>query len=62
MFIPGDRIKLVSMPYDPDPIPVGTEGTVTFINKLTIGYQVVVAWDNNRSLLLSIPPDVAVKI
>jgi len=39
---------------DPDPIPVGTEGTVDWVNtwesKLT--EQVGVAWDNGRRLLL----------
>ena len=48
---PGDRIRIVGiMPNDPDPIPVGTEGTVTSVNP-TVG-QIYVDWDINRSLIL----------
>jgi hypothetical protein len=56
---PGDRIRLVSMPDDPDPLPPGSTGTVTFVTPLAgLGWtQVGVAWDNGRTLLLSIPPD-----
>lgn len=48
----GTRIKLVSMPNDPPPIPFGTEGTV---GGPIIGHgtgQVWVAWDNGRTLNL----------
>ena len=54
----GDRIKLVSMPNDPDPIPPGTEGTVTFANDLKgacfgpNAFQIGVRWDNGRTLSL----------
>lgn len=56
----GDRIRLVSMPDDPNPIPSGTEGTVTHVNpvpsmKFT---QIGVKWDNGRTLMLAVPPDV----
>ena len=27
----GDRIELVEMPEDPDPIPPGTQGTVDWV-------------------------------
>ena len=30
---PGDRIRLVAMPNDPDPIPIGATGTVTDARK-----------------------------
>lgn len=52
----GDRIRLIDMPDDPNPIPPGTEGTVnnvTDLNGLAPGYyQIGVDWDNNRSLSL----------
>ena len=56
---PGDRIELLSMPNDPCPIPVGTKGTVEWVNECKdIGFtQVSVKWDIPRSLLLTVPPD-----
>ena len=30
----GDRIELVEMPEDPDPIPPGTQGTVDWVNEM----------------------------
>ena len=30
----GDRIELVEMPEDPDPILPGTQGTVDFVNEM----------------------------
>jgi len=53
----GDRIVLDHMADEPDPIPVGTEGTVRFISKLGDWTQVDVEWENGRNLMLSIPPD-----
>lgn len=57
----GDRIKLVYMGADPDPIPAGTLGTVTRITHLKFGHdvqiQVGVDWDNGRSLSCVCPPD-----
>lgn len=44
----GTRVQLVSMHLDPDPVPVGTRGTVTGGN----GGQVWVKWDDGRSLNL----------
>lgn len=44
----GKRIRLTHMGSDPDPIPVGSEGTVTGGN----GAQVYVDWDNGRGLIL----------
>lgn len=49
----GTRIRLLSMPDDPDPIPSGTEGTVTGGN----GAQMYVDWDNGRSLILAVGID-----
>lgn len=53
----GDRIRLVSMPNDPDPIPVGTAGTVAGIHPQRDWTQIDVNWDNGRTLMLSIPDD-----
>lgn len=53
----GDRIRLVSMPYDPDPIPVGMLGTVTEVHDYRDWMQVEVDWDNGRCLMLTIPED-----
>lgn len=54
----GDRVRLVSMADDPDPIPAGATGTVARVYPHSDWTQVDVAWDNGRSLMLSIPPDV----
>lgn len=59
---PGSRIRLIAMGDDPDPIPVGAEGTVIDSALIqTLGAdpyeQVTVAWDNGRSLHLVCPPD-----
>lgn len=57
----GDRIKLVHMPDDPDPIPTGTEGVVTDVTELCRGqdkqWQLHVKWENGRSLTCVCPPD-----
>lgn len=54
---PRDRIRLISMPSDPAPIPVGTLGTVVGVYPQQGWTQVDVDWECNRSLMLSIPPD-----
>ena len=57
----GDRIELIAMPNDPDPIPAGAQGTVA-MDPVWVqdSWQVVVTWDGNvkRSLSLCVPPDV----
>lgn len=57
----GDRVKLVFMPNDPDPIPAGTEGVVLDVQQMDWGHdkfsQVSVQWDNGRSLSCVVPPD-----
>ena len=53
----GDRIRLVSMPQDPDPIPVGSLGTVVTVYDHRDWKQIDVAWDNGRSLMLTMPDD-----
>ena len=58
---PGDRIELLAMSNDPDPIPAGSLGTVEWTTRLTFEgrdcLQVVVDWDNGRGLSLVVPPD-----
>lgn len=53
----GDRVRLISMTDDPDPIAAGELGTVVGVYPQSDWTQVDVDWDNGRSLMLSIPPD-----
>ena len=53
----GDRIRLVAMSDDPDPIPSGTTGTVVGVRHQRTWAQVDVKWDNGRTLMLVVPPD-----
>lgn len=57
----GDRIRLVAMPDDPDPIPTGEVGTVIEVTRHGDGknawHQVDVDWDHGRTLMLTMPPD-----
>lgn len=55
----GQRIELVDMPDDPDPVPAGTQGTIDHVSgphKLpgdrVAWHQVGVKWDNGRTLAL----------
>lgn len=49
----GDRIELIEMPDDPDPIPPGTQGTVNYVGRFAgEGQQIGVKWDNDRTLML----------
>ena len=47
----GDRIRLLHMPDDPDPIPAGSTGTIESVTEGPLG-QVWVRWDSGRSLAL----------
>jgi hypothetical protein len=60
----GWRIRLVAMPNDADPLPAGSEGVVETCTWVAAGgwWQVGVAWDAGRSLMLSVPPDVACRV
>ncbi len=49
----GTRVRLLEMPGEPDPLPPGTEGTVTGGNAL----QIWVKWDIPRSLALAVDVD-----
>jgi hypothetical protein len=57
----GDRIRLLTMRNDPDPIERGTLGTVISCNRHdncgNNWHQIDVAWDNGRTLMLVCPPD-----
>lgn len=53
---PGDRVQITGvMPEDPDPLPIGTTGTV--VRLLDSGWQADVDWDNGRGLLLLLDVD-----
>ena len=57
---PGDRIRLVAMSDDPDPIQPGELGTVIAVHRhqgTPVWHQIDVAWDNGRTLMLVAPPD-----
>ena len=45
----GKRVMLDEMPDDPNPIPVGSEGTVTKIDGIR---NIHVWWDDGRALSL----------
>ena len=47
----GDRIRLIAMPDDPDPIPVGSTGTILSVTEGRFA-QIEVEWDSGRSLAL----------
>ncbi len=50
----GDRIRLIAMPDDPDPIPAGAKGTVLSVTDGPLG-QIVVAWDDSARTLTLVP-------
>ncbi|MCA9223154.1 MAG: DUF4314 domain-containing protein [Planctomycetales bacterium] len=57
----GDRIRLLAMSDDPDPIQVGQLGTIISVTCHGGGkdawHQIDVAWDNGRTLMIVSPPD-----
>ena len=58
MVKPGDKIRLLRMVEDPNPVEPGTTGTVTHITDLRTGeFQIGVHWDNGRTLSLITPVD-----
>jgi hypothetical protein len=50
----GDRVRITGPMNDPDPQPVGTEGTVDWVDTWNSIYteQIGVECDNGRSLIL----------
>jgi len=53
----GDRIRLVYMDADPDPIPPGSEGQVTHTTLFQGQLQIAVKWDSGRTLNVIDPID-----
>lgn len=50
----GDRIRITGMMDDPDPLPIGLEGTVSWLGQWTdeLTSQIGVRWDDRRRLIL----------
>lgn len=52
----GDRVRMTGvMPGDPDPLPIGSEGTVQWVGTdlgQPFGRQIHVSWDDRRGLIL----------
>ncbi|KRQ99263.1 hypothetical protein CP49_11745 [Bradyrhizobium valentinum] len=62
-FAEGDRLRLISMAADPDPIRPGSTGTVIAAPVFFQGaWSIPVKWDNGRGLSLVMPPDQAEKL
>ena len=57
--LPGDRIKLISMKNDPNPIPPNTTGTVKSVITAYVFDEdhLYVDWDNGRTLSLLVGTD-----
>jgi DNA repair photolyase len=54
----GDRIRMVAMPEDKDPIPVGTIGVVDSVVSVMGDVQInMESWENGRHLNPIVPPD-----
>lgn len=56
----GDRIKLINMPDDPNPIEPGSVGTVVHASPpygSLKGLYISVNWDSGRRLSVITPPD-----
>ena len=51
----GDRVRITgTTPDDPDPLPIGAEGTVDWLGQWTteLSEQTEARWDNERRLML----------
>jgi hypothetical protein len=60
----GDRIELIEMPNDPNPIKPGERGNVREVRELGEEFapntaEVHVDWDSGRKLLMLLPTDKA---
>lgn len=57
--LPGDRIRLIKMNNDPNPIESGATGKVKELNSIQMfgEDQLVVDWDNGRGLNLIVGED-----
>lgn len=55
----GKRVRLIEMPGDPDPVPVGSVGTIrSYCLDVGGSTQFRIDWDNGRTLCIISPPDV----
>lgn len=54
---PGDAIRLVKMPGEPEPLPLGIEGRVIAAYPYESYAFIKVAWEDGRTLSLICPPD-----
>jgi hypothetical protein len=58
---PGDRIRLVKMDFDPNPVAVGALGTVRAVADIGVAgkveFHIAVDWDDGRTLSLVCPED-----
>ena len=50
----GDRVRVTGVMNDPNPLPVGTEGTVDWLGQWEseLTKQIGVKWDNGSRLIL----------
>lgn len=51
----GNRVRITGvLPDDPNPLPIGTEGTVDWLGQWTseLTKQIGVKWDNGSRLIL----------
>ena len=62
MYQAGDRIELIRMDNDPNPIAPGTRGVIDFVNVMHDMTQIGVQWANGRKLMLVLPDDIIKKI
>jgi len=59
MFKVGDKVELVHMGVDPDPINVGQRGIIEEIRELLYfkQTQIWIKWDDGRTLAVVLPED-----
>jgi hypothetical protein len=64
MYKKGDRIQMIKMSNDPNPIESGAKGTVLDVVPLPWDseIQIQVCWDNGRSLNVILPHDKITKL
>lgn len=60
MYAIGQRVELVRMDNDPNPVPIGSRGVIVAISESgdsRYHTHVGVKWDNGRSLSVLLPLD-----
>jgi hypothetical protein len=58
----GDRLRLISMPDEPNPVPTGTKGTVFSVIPYGGNWILNMKWDNGRTLGVHLEQDTVEKI